>query len=142
MSVQCDNEHARANNLENKNTNTNDVIHRWWFVILRMFADWWCTIRSSDIIALIIIIIIYKPQSVKVNDIQQYDEITCAIANTWIVYCTPHDCADIIAKKWKVCNYIPITLLHIMVHVSNSKQVDRIQLHTNSIIEHYNALVQ
>ena len=64
-----------------------------------MCADWWYTIRSSDIIALIIIII-YKPQS-KVNDIQQYDEIACA--NKWILLnCTPHDNAHIIAKKWKV----------------------------------------
>ena len=67
-----------------------------------MFADWWYTIRSSDIIALIIIIIIYKPQSVKVNDIQLCDEITCAIANKWIVDIL--HTTDVVAKKWKVCN--------------------------------------
>lgn len=120
MSVQCDNAHAWVNNLENKDTNTNDVIHRWWFVILRMFADWWYTIRSSDIIALIIIIIIYKPQSVKVNDIQQYDEITCAIANKWIV--------DILHTTW-LCRH-------------NSKDVKSMLLYTNNIIAYNGACVQ
>lgn len=120
VSMQCDNAHAWVNNLGNKNTNTNDVINRWWFVILRMFADWWYTIRSSDIIALITIIIIYKPQSVKVNDIQQYDEITCAIANKWIV--------DILHTAW-LCRH-------------NSKEVKSMLLYTNNIIAYNGACVQ
>ena len=79
-----------------------------------MCADWWYTIRSTDIIALIIIII-YKPQS-KVNDIQQYDEIACAIANKWILHK--------LHTTWQ-CTH-------------NSKEVKSIELYTNNIIAYIN----
>ena len=59
--------------------------------------------------------VIHKPQSVKVNDIQQYDETACAIANKWIVdsctpnyNITPHDHAYVKGNKWKVYNYIQV----------------------------------